>query len=335
MTLFTRNVGRAALAVTLTLGTFGAQGVRTAHAQPAQASDLESARDLLVKGRELRDKGDLPGALEKFKGAHTLAHTPVTGIELARTHVALNQPLEARDVCFAIGRMPVTREETSRSRDAREEAQKIAEAMKGKIATLTVSVTAPPGRTANVKIDGVGVPAAALDGRKVNPGKHVITAQIDDGPEASANAELGEGETKKVTLAPKAPAVVTRRPDDGPVVPKPDEYVNEKRVSPLVAVGFVMAGVGVGVGSVTGLLALTKKGNLKCAGDECRGTDASNLTTAKTMADVSTVGFVVGGVGAAIGLVGLLTPSTVRVRRGDLRFSPYVAGTEVGIHGSF
>jgi hypothetical protein len=91
----------------------------------------------------------------------------------------------------------------------------------------------------------------------------------------------------------------------------------------------------VGLGSITGILAISKKSDLNCRNNECFDTSASSLETAKTMADVSTVAFVVGGVGAVVGLVGLLTPSTVRVRRGDLRISPYVAGTEVGFHGSF
>lgn len=325
-----------ALLLSLAIGATVVVHAPRAEAQAAgSAADLESARDLIVKGRELRDKGDLAGALEKFKGAHALAHTPVTGIELARTHVALKQPLEARDVCFAIGRMPVTREETSRSKEARDEATKIADAMKGKIASLVVAVTAPPGRTVVVRIDAVEVPAAALvEGRKVNPGKHVITARIDDGPEATTSAELGEGESKTVSLVPKVPAVVVKPPDE--ITPKPPEYIEERRVSPLVPIGFTVGAAGVAVGSVAGILAISKKSDLSCASSrECSGPDASSLTTAKTMANVSTVAFVVGGVGAAVGIVGLLTPNTVRVRRGDLRLSPYVAGTEAGIHGSF
>ena len=76
--------------------------------------------------------------------------------------------------------------------------------------------------------------------------------------------------------------------------------------------------------------------DLSCGDNrECRDTEASDLTTARTMADVSTVAFVVGGVGAAVGVVGLLSPSTVRVRKGSLTIEPYVAGTGGGIHGTF
>lgn len=310
-----------------------------AHADGPAASDLESARELLQAGRALREKGDLKGALEKFKASHALAHTPITGIELARTHAALNQPVEAREVCLSIARSPVAREETSRSQEAREEAAKLAESVKAKIATLSIDVVVPAGRTAVVKIDGVEVPQVALsEGRKVDPGAHVVTARIDDGPEVSTNAELREGETKRVSLAPKAPAVVAKH-SEGPITPPPSE-VEEKRLSPLVPIGFTVAAVGVGVGAVTGLVAQSKSSNLDltCPANQCRGTAASNLSTAKSLATVSTVGFVVGGVGAVVGVIGLFSPRIVRVKRGTLEVSPYVTGAtgaEVGLHGTF
>lgn len=336
MTLFIKHIRHLAFPVAL-LSASVLSAPRMAWAQPAaSAADLETARELIVKGRELRDKGDLPGALEKLRAAHTLAHTPITGIELARTHVALKQPLEARDVCLGIGRMPVTREETARSKEARDEAAKIAEEMRPKIASITVKVKAPADRTVVVKVDDVVVPVAGLEGRKVNPGKHVVTARIDEGTEARVTLDVPEGGAKEIALEPEVPKAVAKRPDDGPIVPKPDEWVEEKHLSPLVPIGFAVGAAGVAVGSVAGILAISKKADLSCGDNrECSGQAASDLTTARTMADVSTVAFVVGGVGAAVGVVGLLSPSTVRVRKGSLTIEPYVAGTGGGIHGTF
>lgn len=336
MTHFTKHIHRLALISAVASVTLVA-APRDVSAQPAaSAADLETARELIVKGRELRDKGDLPGALEKLRAAHALAHTPITGIELARTHVALKQPLEARDVCLGIGRMPVTREETSRSKEARDEAAKIAEDMRPKIASITVKVKAPAGRAVVVKIDDVVVPVAGLEGRKVNPGKHVVTARIDEGAEARADVEVSEGGTKEIALEPEVPKAVARRPDESPTVPKPSEWVEEKRISPLVPIGFAVGAAGVAVGSVAGILAVSKKADLQCGDNrECRGTAASDLTTARAMADVSTVAFVVGGVGVVVGVAGLLSPSTVRVRKGSLTLEPYVAGAGGGFHGTF
>src|SRR5438874_1930474 len=73
-------------------------------AQPS-AADLESARELYKEAKALRDKGDLRGALEKFKQAHAYGQTPVTGLELGRTHMQLGELVEAREVFLSVARM--------------------------------------------------------------------------------------------------------------------------------------------------------------------------------------------------------------------------------------
>src|SRR5690606_2365598 len=155
-----------------------------AHAQPS-AQDIETARQLYNEGLSLRDEGDMEGALEKFRAAHALGNTPLTGIELCRAHAALRQPVEAREACLAVGRIPFMRQETSRSKNARQEAARIAEVERGKIGSLRVKIMGVPvGREATVTIDGALVPPEALDApRALNPGVHVITARVDDGPE--------------------------------------------------------------------------------------------------------------------------------------------------------
>ena len=65
-----------------------------AHAEPT-AEDLASARELFKEGRALREKGDLPKALEKLRAAHALGQTPITGLELARTYVLVGRLVEA------------------------------------------------------------------------------------------------------------------------------------------------------------------------------------------------------------------------------------------------
>ena len=92
----------------------------------ASAQDIASARQLYNDGEALRDKGDLKGALEKFKAAHALGDTPITGLELCKTHRALHQPVEAREACLSVGRIGPIKEEAQRSKDARTESAKIA-----------------------------------------------------------------------------------------------------------------------------------------------------------------------------------------------------------------
>src|SRR5262245_49543355 len=59
-----------------------ALGLPSSAAAQRTAQDIESARQLYNQGIALRDQGDLKGALEKFRAAHALGNTPVTGIEL-------------------------------------------------------------------------------------------------------------------------------------------------------------------------------------------------------------------------------------------------------------
>ena len=135
------------------------------------AADIESARQAYNEGIALRDKGDMKGALEKFRAAHALGNTPITGIELCKAHAAQGQPVEAREVCLGVGRIPPLAGETSRSQEARSEAARVAEDVKPRIANIKIVVTgAPPGREPSVTVDGAAIPVAALgQPRSVNP----------------------------------------------------------------------------------------------------------------------------------------------------------------------
>jgi hypothetical protein len=295
------------------------------------AADVETARELYNSGRELKDKGDLRGALEKFKAAHALGRTPITGLELARAHIALGQPVDAREVCLSIARQPVTVEETSRSAEARIEAARLAEEVKSKIATLRVRIKgAPAGTEPSLTIDGVNVPAVALEQpRQVNPGTHTIVARVARGRETTASADLKEGEVREVEIAvePPSEAGATRAGlGRGP---------SEHALSPLVIPGFAVAAVGVGVGVVTGTLALSAKSDLTagCAGSQCGPDQHDTLDRARLMGNVSTVAFVVAGAGALVGIYGLTHPITVTARTAWVGVQ--VGVDHVGIHGSF
>jgi hypothetical protein len=69
-----------------------------------------------------------------------------------------------------------------------------------------------------------------------------------------------------------------------------------------------MAGVGLGVGAVTGLMALNKQSALQgeCANKQCGPSSYTDLDSARTFAIVSDVGFGVAGVGAAVAIVSLV-----------------------------
>jgi hypothetical protein len=116
--------------------------LRCAWAQERSASDFAEGRESPNQGLTLRNKGDLPGALEKLKAAHALANTPITGLELGQTHVSLGQLVEAEEVFLSVARIPVRREETARSAAARRESASLAEQARPRIPSLTIRIRA-------------------------------------------------------------------------------------------------------------------------------------------------------------------------------------------------
>lgn len=312
-------------------------------AEPSLA-DLAQARDLRNQGRDLRKSGDLRGALEKFKAAHALGQTAVTGIELARTHALLRELVEAREVCLGIARMPVASDETHFSVEAREEATAMAEELRMRIPTLTVKLRGvPEGTLPTVLVDRRRVPDAALgEARKVNPGPHEIVAKIGEGEETKESLELAEGETKEVTLDVKAPAVVTppllRQPIvEQPIVPRVVYSPPPSGKRALVSGALIVGGVGLAVGVVAGGIAIGKSSDLKreCTGTKCPPSAYDTLDSAKTMGTVSTIAFAVTGVAAVLVVYGILSEPARPTNLARPRIVPLLGLGSVGMHATF
>jgi hypothetical protein len=312
------------------------------------AADIESARQLFNQGIELRDKGDLKGALEKFRAAHALGNTPVTGVELCKVHAALGQPVEAREVCLGVGRIPPLPQETQRSHEARAEAARIAEAEKSKISALRLKVTGvPAGWEPTVVVDGVTVPPAALgQPRAVNPGMHTVSARVGSGVETKATLETREGETRDVELIVQPPPEGERPVPvlaGGSPPPHP-----EKKGNPFATVSFVIGGVAALVGTGAGLAAMSAESDLqdKCTNKQCGRELHGELESAKTWGNVSTTFFVVAGLAIGAGVVstlaaptsksGALPPRTASAPKPSKpTITPVLGPAGAGIHGSF
>ena len=153
------------------------------------------------QGLTLREKGDAAGAVERFKAAHALAHTPLTGLELGRTYALLRQLVEAREAFLSVARIPLMPEETFRAKTARSESALLAEQLRPRIPSLTVRITGVPADSVAVTIDGANVPTEALAApRLVDPGSHNVFARSTSGGTAETKVELGEGDSRDVEL---------------------------------------------------------------------------------------------------------------------------------------
>src|SRR5260370_15308551 len=203
----TAFVGHVAVASLIVVGSLSR--CSPAQAQQHSAADVAQARELFNEGSALRDKGNLAGALEKLRAAHSIAGTPITGVELGRTYQALGKLVEARETYLGVARIPVAPQETTRSATARANAAKLGEEIRGRIPKLTVKIAGAPLDSVAVTIDGTPVPSDALSSaRLVNPGTHEVVATPASGARATASIDLKEGDQRNVelTVTPSAPA---------------------------------------------------------------------------------------------------------------------------------
>ncbi|CAN5732297.1 hypothetical protein BH09MYX1_BH09MYX1_63820 [soil metagenome] len=310
-------------------------GGRLALAAGPTAQDLETARVLYKEGKELRAKGDLKGAYPKLLAAHSLGHTPLTGIELAKVEVDLGLLVEAREVCLGIARMPVESDETKRSAEARDDAAVLAESIKGRIASLVIRIVSPPTHAElTVEVDDVRVPSSALtEPRRMNPGRHQIRAHFEGGEPLVLDVDVVEAQTKDVALSPPLPAVVIVPPPPPPPKTRP----TASGLSGVTIAGFITAGVGLAFGGGGGIAAIAYKSGLNCGDAKaCSGSDVDTLSRAYLAANISDVGFAVAGVGAVITIIGLLTTPSRSVEPSAKRsITPELGLGWVGVHGRF
>ncbi len=277
-----------------------------ASAAQTSAADRETARSMMQEGRDLRDKGDLKGALQRFKAADDIMHVPTTSLEVARTQVSLGLLVEARDTIASIHKTSGQPDDPTPFKDARVKADELDAQLEGRIPTLTISVSgATEGDSPAIVIDGVSLPssAAALP-RKVDPGHHVISATAASG-EAKEEVDVAEGEKKEIALT-----LVAGGSSNGPQEDTGAARTIVHTPGPITYGAIVVGGVGLVTGSVTGLLELSKASSVKkeCPTKQCvsGSTGASDLNSANTLATISTVAFAVAAAGAVVAVVSLV-----------------------------
>lgn len=257
-------------------------------ADPPAPSAGERAADLYKQATERYRTNDLREAEKLYSEAWALQHSYDIATNLGAVELDLKKHRAAAEhLSFALRAFP--------ARGKQEERETIAQRLKmarAEVVTLHVSVNADK---ADVSVNGkrVGVSPIAED-IFVDAGPVTVEAGLDGYQRATRQLTGQKGDTLDVKLA---------------LVPlqKPEE---RSMLGPAIAFG--AGGAGLVLGAVTAGVAAAGKSRLSevCApSGACDETARGELDTALTMARVSTAGFIVAGLGAAVGVTLLLLPT--------------------------
>ncbi len=290
----------------------------------------------MAEGRELREEKKLPDSLEAFKKAHALMGVPTTGLEVAKAALLMGKLVEAREAADEVAKSVPRPKEPEPFATARAEAQRISDELDKRIPTLTVKLKGVrPGDKVEVRVDE----RVVGDYGKVrrNPGKHSVSATA--GKETkSSDVELEDGKTAEVSFdfTPPPPKKAAPEPEPPPPPPPPPDTSWKL---PTYA-GFGVAGVGLLVGTITGLGAKSRASAAKdqCVDNRCPPAAHADIDSGKSQATLSTISFGVAIIGAGVGVWGLSKKpkASAPAKTEEARFvRPYLGAGSLGVFGQF
>lgn len=308
-----------------------------ARAEPSEA-DRATARALALEGHGALKNKDYQTAIDRFSRADALVHAPTLVVDWARALQGLGRYVEAHEKYELVLREGVDASAPKSWQRALEEAKKELDLLKPRLGWVTVVLREP--ESASVRLDGVLVPAAAVGvKRAADPGFPEVTVSAPGYATFKQTLTVGPGEEKTVEVTlrklPASRAPRTSVPDDAY---RPRQKSHTRRVLSYVALG--VGGVGLVAGSVTGGLALRKRGMLqdRCFADgDCPPSQQSRIDRYHLYGTLSGVTYAVGIAGLGTGLVLLLTEpkSKPDSARAGLELRPLIGLGQLGAEGSF
>lgn len=341
------------LALAVTAGAVGF----TPNAFAQNEADKATARQLGLDGDAALASKDFKTAEDKCKRADALFHAPTLMLCLARAQAGNGHLVAAQENYNRILREGAPAGSPPAFVKAVADARKEVDEVSSRIAEVVVQVTGADNPS--VTLDGQPFSNAALGvKRPVDPGDHVVKAtapgykpgeahfNVVEAGDATASIELQKDPNAPVASAGQSGQ--TPGPNSGPGSPvEPPPAGSTGGGSLNKTLGYAALGVGaagVVVGGIFGVLAIGAHGSLadECQNGTCDSTKDGDVSSYHTKGLVSTIGFVVGGVGLAAGAVLILTApkshaeAHVGLGAGQRTFiSPYVGPGSAGITGKF
>jgi len=329
-------------------------------AQPARAQsddDRATARALGQEGQQAFENKDYRTAEDRYRRADKLVHAPTLMLGLARALSAEGKYVEAQETYNRMVREGLPPGAPEVFKRAVEEAKREVEAVAPRVSAVTITVKAAGGGEvpdAKIVLDEHPVNSASLGVRRsIDPGSHVLRASADGFKpvELSFNVTEGGSVDQPVVLekavggppvAAPVPVLVTPTATAGAASSTAPDTTPSGKHSPLPWVAFGIGGAGLIFGAITGLLAVGDHSTLStnCPNGTCPPSQSGNLSSYHTMGALSTVGFIVAGVGAAAGVVLLIAQpkadsTGASPPAAGLWISPAIGLGSVGAVGTF
>lgn len=275
---------------------------------PADTASRSADQTLVQRALSAFEVRDYPTALALFKRASVSAPSLFVRLYLARSRAAVGQLVEAASDYRSVLSAATLAEQSPGTRSAIAQARDELSQLRPRISSLEIALGDGEQHSRNLRLVmdsrlvafGVGLP--------VNPGHHEVIASDVDGEQARLSFEISEGEAKTVGMGWLS---VT-----GHANKKPEQIVSgssARHTWGVVALG--VGATGLGVGTVTGIAALSRysAAEAHCPANRCTEgapypEDGSAFRTLRT---ISAAGYIVGGagIGSWLGLL-LTTPAT-------------------------
>ncbi|HEY6079466.1 MAG TPA: PEGA domain-containing protein [Polyangiaceae bacterium] len=312
-------------------------------AEPTEA-DRATARALALEGHSALQRKDYAKAADRFGRANALVHAPTLVVDWARALQGLGRFVEAHEKYELVLREGVDASSPKSWTRALEEAKKELEALKPRLGWVTVVLLEP--REANVAIDGVPIPPAALGvKRAADPGFPEVTVSAAGYESFKQTVTVGPGEEKSLEVSlRKAPELAEAPPanakDRSASTPDPTQ-----RTVSYVVLG--VGGAGLVLGAVTGVMTLQKRSDLEseCINGVCSSASQKTVDSYHKYGTISAVSLSVGVVGVGAGLALFFTApkgdsaaagaAAKRPRSADLTWRPVVGLGMLGAEGTF
>ena len=296
---------------------------------PDDIAARASEQDLIPSAQRAFERHDYPAALSLFKRASLSQPSLTVRLYLARSRVAMGKLVEAAADYGSVVAAVKAVETNPRERQVIAEARDELAQLRPRIPSVEIALGDAEQRSRHLRL--------AMDGRSVtfsapmpvDPGHHELIASDSDGEQSRVGFEIGEGEAKTVGMSWLS---VT-----GHANKKPEQVSggsSARRTWGVVAL--TVGATGLGLGTVTGIAAMTRysAAEAHCPANRCTQgppypEDGSAFRTLRT---ISAAGYIVGGAGIGTWLGLLLT--TPKATTDHPKVSPWTPVVGMGSAGA-